>query len=380
MSARSEWLSFRLEAKDSGTAARAAVVSTPRGDIPTPIFMPVGTVGSVKAMDPETLVELGASICLANTYHLWNRPGEERIRALGGLHRVMSWPRPILTDSGGFQVFSLAKLRKITDDGVKFRSHLDGRPLELTPERTVGIQEALGSDIMMPLDVCPPSDAAPKELDRAMRLTSAWARRCLAARTRGALFSIVQGGVDLERRSQHVDDLGQLDVDGFSIGGLSVGEPNALMYEVVAHTAARLPVDRPRYLMGVGTPEDLVTSVGLGVDMFDCVMPTRNSRHGMAFTWDGNLVVKHARHQSDSTPLDPRCACPTCRRFSRAYLGHLFRSQEILCHMALTTHNLWFYLELMREARAAILEDRYAAFQRDFLARRSGPSMAVEPA
>ncbi len=374
--ARSPWLGFTEEARDPNTAARAGLLHTPRGVIPTPVFMPVGTAGTVKAVDPATLSALGAKICLGNTYHLLNRPGPELVKSLGGLHKMMAWDGAILTDSGGFQVFSLTGLRKLTPDGVRFRSHLDGRLLELTPESCVAVQEALGSDIMMPLDVCPPHPCTPKQLAESMRYTSAWARRCLAARTRGAIFSIVQGGTDKAARTRHVEDLGGLDVDGFSIGGLSVGEPIDLMWDVCAHTAAQLPTDRPRYLMGVGTPEDLVTCVGLGVDMFDCVLPTRNGRNGMAFTRDGNVLIKNKAHIGVDAPLDPECACPTCRRFSRAYLNHLYKSGEILALMAITAHNLYFYLETMREARAAIIEGRYAAFQSAFLARRASAPRA----
>lgn len=371
-----QWLDFKLHRTDPDTRARAGLLRTPRGDVPTPIFMPVGTLGTVKGMDPAALSALGASICLGNTYHLMNRPGHERVRELGGLHKLMGWSGNILTDSGGFQVFSLGDLRKVSQDGVVFRSNYDGRLFEMTPESCVGIQEALGSDIMMPLDVCPPHPCSPDEMERALRLTTAWAARCLSARKRGAIFAIVQGGTDVAMRTRHVEELGGLDVDGFSIGGLSVGEDIPLMYETTEHTAPQLPRDKPRYMMGVGTPEDLVTCIGLGVDMFDCVMPTRNGRNGMAFTRTGNLVVKHKEHASADIPLDEKCACPTCRRFSRAYLCHLYKSKEMLCHMAVTTHNLYFYLELVREARAAILEGRYAAFQRSFLADRQRGNMS----
>jgi len=365
-----EALTFQVEARDPDTHARAGLLRTPRGDVPTPIFMPVGTSGTVKGMDLDNLDQLGAPICLANTYHLMNRPGHERVRALGGLHKMMSWDGNILTDSGGFQVFSLAKLRRLDDNGVTFRSHLDGQLFEMTPESTIAIQEALGSDIMMPLDVCPPHPCSPNEMEQALRLTTAWAKRCLDARTRGALFAIVQGGVEKALRTRHIEELGELPVDGFSIGGLSVGEPPPLMYEVTEHTAPQLPADKPRYLMGVGTPEDLVTCIGLGVDMFDCVMPTRNGRNGMAFTRRGNLVIKQRQHIDSDMPLDPDCACPTCQRYSRAYLCHLYKSREILAHMAMTTHNLYFYLELARESRAAVLEGRYKAFLADFLSLR----------
>jgi len=362
-------LSFELQATD-GTA-RAGVLRTPRGEVPTPVFMPVGTSGSVKGVDPHVLDTIGASICLGNTYHLMNRPGAEQVQALGGLHKMMHWNRPILTDSGGFQVFSLASLRKVTDDGVVFRSHLDGALLELTPESAMDVQQMLGSDIMMPLDICPPHPCTAEEMSEALRLTTAWAKRSVEARTQNALFSIVQGGVDKEARSRHVETLIDLPVDGFSVGGLSVGEPNELMYDVNQHTVALLPTEKPRYLMGVGTPEDLVACVGHGTDMFDCVMPTRNGRNGMAFTWKGNIVVKHRAHVGSDVPLDADCACPTCQRFSRAYLCHLFKQREILCHIAISTHNLYFYLELMREMRAAILERRFGQFVTSFHEQRA---------
>ena len=363
----SDWLKFKLTAVDPDTKARAGVLVTPRGTVPTPVFMPVGTSGTVKGLDPERLAALGAGICLGNTYHLMNRPGHERVRELGGLHKMMAWNGAILTDSGGFQVFSLAKLRKVTNDGVRFRSHLDGRLLELTPESAIHVQETLGSDIMMPLDICPPHPCTEKEMSQALSLTTRWAKRCLAARKRGALFAITQGGVDLSRRRQHVEELGDLEVDGFSIGGLSVGEPNELMYEVTDAIADTLPKHKPRYLMGVGTPVDLLTAVSHGVDMFDCVMPTRHARNGMAFTWKGRVIIKHRAHIDDTKPLDEDCPCPTCQRFSRGYLNHLFKQREMLAHMALTVHNVHFYLELMREARAAVLEGRYAKFMQDFL-------------
>jgi queuine tRNA-ribosyltransferase len=363
----SEWLRFDLQAEDPGCKARAGVVVTPRGTVPTPVFMPVGTSGTVKGLDPAHLSALGAGICLGNTYHLMNRPGHERVRALGGLHKMMSWDGVILTDSGGFQVFSLAKLRKVTNDGVRFRSHLDGNLLELTPESAIAVQEALGSDIMMPLDICPPHPCSEKEMTQALSLTTRWAKRCLAARKHGALFAITQGGVDVSRRRQHIEQLIDLEVDGFSIGGLSVGEPNELMYEVTDAVADTLPKHKPRYLMGVGTPIDLLTAVEHGVDMFDCVMPTRHARNGMAFTWNGPVIIKHQAHTDDDRPLDESCPCPTCTRFSRAYLRHLYKQKEMLAHMALTVHNIHFYLELMREARAAILEGRYVEFKRKFI-------------
>jgi len=369
-----ERLSFSLEHSCNESQARAGVLTTPQGDVPTPVFMPVGTCGTVKGIDPEVLSALGATICLGNTYHLMLRPGDERVRALGGLHRMMSWDGTILTDSGGYQVFSLAKRRKVSDEGVVFQSHIDGATIELTPERAITIQENLGSNIMMPLDVCAPYPCPEKTVVEAMRRTTDWAKRSLEARKKGALFAIVQGGMDPSLRTEHVGELTQLPTDGYSIGGLSVGEPTELLYELCGHTAKQLPTDRPRYLMGVGTPENLITCIGLGVDMFDCVMPTRHGRNGMAFTWNGDINIKNAMHTDADIPLDTNCSCTTCARFSRAYLRHLFKAREILAHMALTTHNLAFYIELMREARAAILENRFVAFSKHVHSQRQSLS------
>ncbi len=349
-------IGFRIEARDPGTGARAGVVTTEHGEFPTPAFMPVGTAASVKGMWPDQLRGIGYGCVLSNTYHLYLRPGHERIRRLGGLHAFMGWDRSLLTDSGGYQVFSMSSLRKVSDDGVSFRSHLDGSLHFLSPELAVEIQEALGSDIRMVLDECVAYPCGRAEAEEAVRRTTAWARRCLAAsrREEGGMFGIVQGGMfpDLRRRS--AEEIGGLDFSGYAIGGVSVGEGKDLQREAVAATAPLLPGERPRYLMGVGTPEDILFAVSRGVDLFDCVMPTRNARNGMLFTSDGALSIKQARNKDDARPPDETCDCPTCRSFSRAYLRHLFLQREMLAAMALTAHNLHFYARWMERIRRAI--------------------------
>jgi queuine tRNA-ribosyltransferase len=335
------------------------VITTPRGPIETPIFMPVGTAGTVKGLTVGELraEPLDARIVLGNTYHLYLRPGLDVVSTLGGLHRMMAWDRPILTDSGGFQVFSLGDLNAIDDDGVTFRSHIDGSPHRFTPERSMEIQATLGSDIAMAFDQCPPGDAPRELVLRAMARTTAWARRCLAApRAPGqALFGIVQGGTDVELRRRHLEELAPLGFDGLAIGGLSVGEPIPEMYRVLDAFADELPADRPRYLMGVGTPDDLRRAVAAGIDMFDCVMPTRNARNGQLFTSQGKVVISNACHRLDAAPLDPECPCETCTRYSRAYLRHLFLAREILYSRLATLHNLTYYLRLVRTLREEIL-------------------------
>lgn len=362
---------FELETTDP-TGARAGRFVTAHGAVETPIFMPVGTAASVKTMTPADLMGLGAQIILANTYHLFLRPGHERIRALGGLHRFMAWDGPILTDSGGYQVFSLAERRTIDADGVTFRSHLDGSEQRLTPESAVAVQEALGSDILMCLDECPPSGTAPAEIGRSLDLTHAWAARCKEAHGdhSGALFGIVQGGVYQELRRASVAALTAIGFPGYAIGGLSVGEPPAVMYRVAGQTCAVLPVDRPRYLMGVGKPEDLVEAVARGVDMFDCVLPTRNGRNGMLFTRRGPLVIRNAEYADDDRPVDEECACYTCRTFSRAYLRHLCKAGEITGLRLNTLHNLHYYLALMNSMRGAIVRGLFGEFRRQFYAER----------
>jgi queuine tRNA-ribosyltransferase len=351
--------------------ARTTLLRTPRANIETPVFMPVGTQASVKSQTPDEVAATGARIILANTYHLWLRPGAERVETLGGVQRFMSWPHAMLTDSGGYQVFSLAKLRKIDDHGVSFRSHLSGELKLLTPEESMRVQACLGSDIAMLLDECPPGAAPRAVIEAAMTRTSAWARRSLAApRHQGqARFGIVQGGTQLDLRFSHLADIASLEVDGVALGGFSVGEPIEDMYRVLAELAPKMPRDKPRYLMGVGTPYDLLTAIGSGIDMFDCVLPTRNARNGQALTWHGRVNLRQARHTEDTAPLDPECGCPVCQRFTRAYLRHLFNAKEMLGPRLITEHNLWFYGELTSRARKAIRAGKYTAFARDAAAR-----------
>jgi queuine tRNA-ribosyltransferase len=333
--------------------------------------MPVGTQATVKGLTPDMLVDAGARIVLGNTYHLALRPGDGLIAELGGLHRFMAWDGAILTDSGGYQVYSLAQNLKIDDHAAVFRSHIDGAAFELTPERAVAIQENLGSDIAMCLDECPPGDAAPETVRRAVRRTILWAERCKAAHRRPdqALFGIVQGGTDVELRAECAAALRALDFPGYALGGFSVGEPTAAMTATLGPTAALLPEDRPRYLMGVGRPEDILAGVACGVDMFDCVMPTRNGRNASAFTADGPVRMRNAIHRRDPAPLESGCSCPACVRFSRAYLHHLFQAEEMLGPLLLSLHNVAFYCRLMTDARQAIAAGRFAAFRASRLAR-----------
>jgi queuine tRNA-ribosyltransferase len=347
--------------------ARTALLQTTRGLIETPVFMPVGTQASVKSQTPDEVAATGARIILANTYHLWLRPGPERVARLGGVQRFMSWPHAMLTDSGGYQVFSLAKLRKIDDHGVAFRSHLSGDKKLLTPEESMRVQAALGSDIAMLLDECPPGGAERAAIEAAMTRTSAWARRSLSveAPPGQARFGIVQGGAHVDLRLAHLADIASLPVDGVALGGFSVGEPIAEMYRVLAEVAPAMPRARPRYLMGVGTPFDLLAAIGSGIDMFDCVLPTRNARNGQALTWNGRVNLRQARHAEDPAPIDPACGCPTCQRFTRAYVRHLFNAQEMLGPRLLTQHNLWFYGDLTRRAREAIKAGSFARFAQE---------------
>ncbi|MBX6427118.1 MAG: tRNA guanosine(34) transglycosylase Tgt [Variibacter sp.] len=357
--------SFRLCATDG--QARTGEIVTPHGIVRTPAFMPVGTQATVKGMQPEALRALGADIVLGNTYHLMLRPGAERIARLGGLHAFMRWPHAILTDSGGFQVMSLSPLRSIDANGVMFRSHLDGSTHVLTPERAVEIQSLLGADIAMQLDECVKLPASAAELARAMRLSLAWAERCKrafeAAAEGRALFAIVQGGDDAGLRVESARALVAMDFQGYAIGGLAVGEPQEVMLRMIETVTPILPADRPRYLMGVGTPEDIVEAVARGIDMFDCVMPTRNGRHGLAFTRFGPVNLKNARHADDPRPLDPESPCAAAREYSRAYLHHLVKANEMLGAILLTTINLAYYQELMAGARAAIAAGRFADFR-----------------
>jgi queuine tRNA-ribosyltransferase len=351
--------------------ARLGRLETPHGSVETPVFMPVGTQATVKGLTPEMVREAGATILLANTYHLALRPGDALIAELGGLHRFMGWDGPILTDSGGYQVFSLAPTRTITDHGAVFRSHIDGAVVELTPERAVAIQENLGADIAMVLDECPPADAPADYLQEAVRRTILWADRCRAAhrRTDQAQFGIVQGGLDLDLRARCAAALVKLDFPGYALGGFSVGETPQQMAVALVPAAALLPADKPRYLMGVGRPQDILNAVAAGIDMFDCVLPTRNGRNASAFTFDGPLRLRNARHRRDSAPLESGCPCLTCRRFSRAYLHHLFAADEMLGPMLLSLHNVAFYCRLMTEVRQAIRAGRLAEFRSGCLAR-----------
>ncbi|MBV9115259.1 MAG: tRNA guanosine(34) transglycosylase Tgt [Hyphomicrobiales bacterium] len=353
--------SFSIAARDK--SARTGEIKTPRGIIRTPAFMPVGTAATVKAMYPDEVAALGTDIVLANTYHLMLRPGAERIAALGGLHRFMNWPRPILTDSGGFQVMSLANLRKISEGGVLFRSHIDGDAHELSPERAIEIQKLLGSDIVMQLDECVALPASDEITEKAMRLSLRWAERSQKAFGRPdgpALFAIVQGGVVENLRVESARTLAAMDFSGYAIGGLAVGEPQEIMLRMIEAVEPHLPSGRPRYLMGVGTPDDIVKSVERGIDMFDCVMPTRAGRHGLAFTRSGKVNLRNARHAEDRRPLDERSSCPAAREWSRAYLHHLVKAGEILGMMMLTAINIAYYQELMGTLRAAIATGRLA--------------------
>ena len=362
---------FNLQHTDTNSSARAGEWKTPHGTVQTPAFMPVGTLGTVKGLTPDQIKATGAQKVLANTYHLALRPGAEIVQELGGLHEFMHWDGPILTDSGGFQVFSLAKMSKMTDHAVTFRSHIDGSVFELSPERAMEIQNQLGADVIMCLDECPPHDAVPEKMQAAVDRTTAWAKRCRDAHTadQQALFGIVQGGTSEEFRSRSAKGLLPLDFPGYAIGGLSVGEEPKEMYSTLDFTTPMLPETKPRYLMGVGTPQDLVQGILRGVDLFDCVMPTRNGRNAMAFTSSGRVKMRNAVHQRDSGPLDPECDCVACTSFSRAYLRHLFVAKEMLGGILLSLHNITFYQRVVRELRAAILENRATEFRDTQLAR-----------
>jgi queuine tRNA-ribosyltransferase len=364
---------FQLVAVDA--SARRARLHLGRGRVETPAFMPVGTYGTVKAMTPEELVDLGAEIVLGNTFHLWLRPGTEVINAHGDLHDFMHWQRPILTDSGGFQVYSLGETRKITEQGVHFRSPVDGDRVFMGPEESMAIQRALGADVVMIFDECTPYPATEQQARESMELSLRWAARSQAAHADNpsALFGIVQGGVYPDLRARSLDGLQQIGFDGYAVGGLSVGEPPAERWRVLDFLAGRLPPDRPRYLMGVGTPEDIVEAVRRGIDMFDCVLPTRNARNGHLFTSTGVVRIRNAEHARDTRPLDADCGCYTCRHYSRAYLRHLFRCNEILGARLNTMHNLYYYQRLMRDIRAAIAGGAFAGFRVDFYRRRGLP-------
>ena len=370
---------FTLDAQEG--LARAGRLTTAHGVVETPVFMPVGTRATVKAVDPRELEQLGAQVILGNTYHLYFRPGAELVEELGGLHRFMGWERSLLTDSGGFQVFSLAETRKIDEDGVTFRSVYDGSPARFTPELAMAVQASLGSDIAMAFDECPPAGAPRADLERAVERTARWAERCVAApRPGGQLrFGIVQGGTDRELRARSAGHLTGLPFEGYAIGGLSVGEERELMFDVTASTAALLPLERPRYFMGIGDPEGILRVIGAGVDMFDCVLPTRLGRTGSATTWEGRLNLRNARFARDDGPLQEGCPCAACTRFSRAYIRHLVTQDELLGLRLLTLHNLSFLLELCREARAAILAGSFGAFADEALDRLGSGTAQTAP-
>ncbi len=367
-----ERFSYSLNATDG--KARTGVISTPRGEIRTPAFMPVGTAATVKAMLPESVAATGADILLGNTYHLMLRPGAERVERLGGLHRFMNWDKPILTDSGGFQVMSLSELRKLTEEGVTFRSHVDGSKHVLSPETSMEIQRQLGSDIVMCFDECPALPADEAIVAQSMRLSMRWAQRSRDAfgdRPGHALFGIQQGGVTEELRGESAEALRAIGFDGYAIGGLAVGEGQEAMFGVLDYAPDMLPEDKPRYLMGVGKPDDIVGAVKRGVDMMDCVLPSRSGRTGQAWTRRGQVNIKNARHADDPRPLDEACSCPACTGYSRAYLHHVFRAGEMISGMLLTWHNLHYYQELMSDMRAAITEGSFAAFEAQFHALRA---------
>ena len=362
-------VTYELIKKDSRTKARRGRVNTPHGPIETPVFMPVGTAGTVKAMKPEEVRDMGAQIILGNTYHLYLRPGHEVVKAAGGLHKFMNWERAILTDSGGFQVFSLGAMRKISEEGVEFRSHIDGSKHMLSPEKSMEIQNALGSDIMMAFDECAPYPAGRNYVKNSLERTTRWLKRCKEYHKnteQQSLFGIMQGGMYKDLRKQSAEEIVELDLPGYAIGGLSVGEPKEIMYEVMDDCVDYLPADKPRYLMGVGSPDCLFEGVERGIDMFDCVLPTRIARHGMAMTSQGRVNIKNAKYERDFTPLDPNCDCYTCRNYSKAYLRHLFKSDEILSSMLMTTHNLHFLVNTMAGIRKAIEEDRFLEYKKEF--------------
>jgi len=374
--------SFKLHQAATDSKARLGEFSTAHGKVQTPVFMPVGTYGTVKAMRPEELKnELKASIILGNTYHLYLRPGHKLVQKLGGLHKFMNWDGPILTDSGGFQVFSLAQLRKLKPEGVEFQDHVEGSKHFLTPELAIEIQEALGSDIMMVLDECLAYPATPEQARVSLELTLKWAGQSLQARkSPNALFAILQGGMFKDLRKECYERLAALPAgaegrhfDGYAIGGVSVGEPMELAYEVADACTEFLPADKPRYLMGVGYPEDILECIDRGVDMFDCVLPTRSARSGMLFTSFGSLDIRHAEHKESARPIDEACGCYVCRNYTRAYLRHLFQSKEILASMLNTIHNLHYYLDLLAQIRLSISEGKFKAFKQDFFAKRQSP-------
>lgn len=371
MTVECETFSFRVDGVDG--MARATTIETRNGIIETPVFMPVGTAGTVKAMTPEELIDdVKAQIILGNTYHLYLRPGLDVIEKHGGLHGMMNWSLPILTDSGGYQVFSLKDLRKIREDGVEFQDHIEGSTHLFTPEKVIQIQETLGSDIMMVFDECPPHDADDDYMKTSLDRTTRWEKQCLEARTRKdcALFGILQGGTSKKWREYHAKELVDLPFDGLAIGGLSVGEANEAMYSTVEHTTPLMPDDKPKYLMGVGKPDDLMECIARGIDMFDCVLPTRNARNGQCLTSRGKVVIRNAQYAEDLSPVDPDCDCYTCANYTRAYIRHLYKSREILAARLCTLHNLHYYLGLTRAAREAILAGKFADFREAYYRKK----------
>jgi queuine tRNA-ribosyltransferase len=368
-------MNFQIISQSTDSRARAGIIHTARGDIETPVFMPVGTAGTVKAVSVEEVRACGATVILGNTYHLYLRPGRDVVRMFSGLHRFMNWDGAILTDSGGFQIFSLAKISKTTEQGFDFQSHIDGSRHLITSEDAVSIQTDLGADIIMCLDSCIPYPADEKTARDAMELTSRWADRCKiawleVAENKNALFGIVQGGMFPQLRRQSAEQLVAMDFPGYAVGGLSVGEPKDLMMEMADFTLPLLPLEKPKYVMGVGTPEDLVEMVRLGADMFDCVMPTRNARNAQLFTVRGTVNINNANHKYDKNPIDPNCQCYSCRNYSRAYLHHLYRSRELLSYRLNTIHNLYYYLHLMQDMRDAIRKDNFEGFRKEFYDKR----------
>ncbi|MEE8494231.1 MAG: tRNA guanosine(34) transglycosylase Tgt [Nitrospirales bacterium] len=373
-------MDFLLEHTDPSCAARQGTLRTRHGTIETPAFMPVGSLGTVKGIEPSDLQAMGFSAILCNAYHLYLRPGHDVVAEMGGLHAFTAWPGTILTDSGGFQIFSLAKLCRVTDAGVTFQSHLDGSSHEFSPERAIAVQEALGADIIMALDECVALPSPRDRVEQALRRTGEWARRCLAARRRTdqALFGIVQGGHDAELRVRAARDLVALAFDGYAVGGLSVGEAKPVMHAMLEVTVPELPSDRPRYLMGVGMPEDLVEGVARGIDLFDCVVPTRHGRTGWLFTSFGRVLIKQAHYARDERPIDPGCTCPVCHRYSRAYLHHLFVAKEMLGPRLNTLHNLYYFADLMRRIRLSIEQGSFSNFRRDFYSQRLAATQGSE--
>ncbi len=361
-------MSFKVIKKDNNSKARIGILKTIHGEIETPVFMPVGTLASVKSLSSHDLTDMvNAQIILGNTYHLYLRPGYKLIERLGGLHKFMNWHKPILTDSGGFQVFSLAKLRKKTENGVEFQSHIDGSFHYFTPEKVMEIQQSLNSDIMMVFDDCIEHGADEKEIVRAMERTTRWAKECKQAKhNNNLLFGIIQGGISVKHRRAHVEEIVNIGFDGYALGGLSVGEPKEDMYKIVSEIAPYMPEDSPRYLMGVGTPEDILFAVENGIDMFDCVMPTRNARNGTLFTSTGKISIKKSEFKDKDEPLDEKCSCYTCKNYSKAYLRHLYVSRELSAYRLNTIHNLYFYSNLIKEAKKHIINGDFQEFRKNF--------------